>query len=123
MNRVVHFELSAKDFERAAKFYGDVFGWTFSKFEMPDGHVYWMINTGEEGPGINGGFMPQQEKPETINTLGVADVDAKVAAVVAAGGEVVFPKATIPTVGYLAYVKDTEGNVFGMMQDDPQAGM
>jgi predicted enzyme related to lactoylglutathione lyase len=27
----------------------------------------------------------------------------------------------IPGVGWLAYCKDTEGNVFGIMQDDPQA--
>ena len=27
----------------------------------------------------------------------------------------------IPGVGWLAYAKDTEGNIFGMMQNDPSA--
>jgi hypothetical protein len=30
-------------------------------------------------------------------------------------------KMPIPGVGWLAYVKDTEGNLFGMMQNDPNA--
>jgi predicted enzyme related to lactoylglutathione lyase len=28
----------------------------------------------------------------------------------------------VPGVGWLAYYKDTEGNIFGVMQDDRQAG-
>ncbi len=31
------------------------------------------------------------------------------------------PKMPIPNVGWLAYAKDTEGNIFGMMQNDPGA--
>ena len=31
------------------------------------------------------------------------------------------PKMPIPGVGWLAYLKDTEGNVFGLMQSDPSA--
>jgi len=27
----------------------------------------------------------------------------------------------IPAMGWLAYAKDTEGNIFGVMQDDPAA--
>lgn len=28
----------------------------------------------------------------------------------------------VPGVGWLAYCKDTEGNIFGMMQPDTKAG-
>ena len=31
------------------------------------------------------------------------------------------PKTAIPTVGYFAYCHDTEGNLFGVMQRDPDA--
>ncbi len=31
------------------------------------------------------------------------------------------PKTTLPGVGYLAYCQDTEGNVFGVMQEDRSA--
>ena len=38
----------------------------------------------------------------------------------AAGGTVALAKMPIPTVGWLAYGKDTEGNLFGMMQMRPE---
>ena len=34
---------------------------------------------------------------------------------------VAVPKMPIPGVGWLAYVKDSEGNILGMMQSDPAA--
>ena len=37
------------------------------------------------------------------------------------GATVAVPKMPVPGVGWLAYIKDTEGNIFGMMQNDPQA--
>ena len=37
-----------------------------------------------------------------------------------ASGNVEFVTA-IPGVGWLAYCKDTEGHIFGMMQNDPSA--
>jgi hypothetical protein len=37
------------------------------------------------------------------------------------GGQVVVPKMAVPTVGYLAYCKDTEGNIFGIFQPDAAA--
>jgi hypothetical protein len=38
-----------------------------------------------------------------------------------AGGAVALPKMPVPMVGWLAYGKDTEGNLFGMMQMDASA--
>ena len=42
-------------------------------------------------------------------------------AVVDAGGKLVMAKTPIPTIGYFAYLQDTEGNLFGVMQADPSA--
>jgi len=53
--------------------------------------------------------------------LDVPNVDDYVAKVEAAGGKVTLPKMAIPGVGYLAYCTDPEGNMFGMMQNDPAA--
>ena len=36
-------------------------------------------------------------------------------------GTLALPKMAVPGVGWLAYVKDTEGNILGMMQRDPNA--
>jgi hypothetical protein len=121
MPRPIHFEIPADDPARAIAFYEAVFGWRFSKWEGP--MSYWLITTGAEGePGINGGLMPRQHPDQPcVNTIGVADVDASVAVVERSGGQVAVPKMAIPGVGWLAYCKDTEGHIFGIMQPDPAA--
>jgi uncharacterized protein len=52
----------------------------------------------------------------------VDDVDAIAAAVVANGGTIIIPRTLIPTVGYLIFFRDTEGNAVGAMQYDSTAG-
>ena len=121
MARVVHFEIPADDPARAVKFYETVFGWKIQKWDGPEN--YWLAMTGEEGqPGINGAITGRGE-PTTVvvNTMDVASVDDSIAQVVANGGSVLMPKMPVPGVGYLAYGRDTEGNAFGMMQNDPSA--
>jgi hypothetical protein len=121
MSRVIHFEIPAAEPERAAAFYGKVFGWKFDKWAGP--MEYWMVTTGTDGkPGINGGML---KKPGpvavTTNTIDVDSADKALAAVAKAGGKQVMPKSPIPGVGYFAYCEDTEGNVFGVLQADPNA--
>ena len=123
MPRVVHFEVYADDIDRASKFYGDVFGWTVTKMELDGGAVYWLIDTGEEPKeGINGGMMPRPT-PEAINTvvLDVPSVDEYVEKITGGGGTVLVPKFAVPGVGYAAYFKDTEGNPFGIFEDNNAA--
>ena len=123
MPRVVHFEVYADDMDRASKFYGDVFGWTVTKMELDGGNVYWLIDTGEEpAEGINGGMMPRPT-PEAINTvvLDVPSVDEYVEKITAGGGNVLVPKFAVPGVGYAAYFRDTEGNPFGIFEDNNSA--
>jgi uncharacterized protein len=120
MNRVVHFEVSADDPERAAKFYETVFGWTATKWGGPKD--YWLLTTGpDDQPGINGGIFKRMGPVGHVNSIDVASVDDAAAKVVAAGGEVVVPKMPIPGVGWLIYCKDTEGSVFGLHQKDCDA--
>ena len=120
MSRVIHFEIPASDPERASAFYKKVFGWKIEKWPGPT--EYWMVTTGAEGtPGINGGLMRNTNVKTTTNTIGVESVDGAVDAVKKAGGKLVMPKTPIPTVGYFAYLEDTEGNMFGVMQPDANA--
>ena len=121
MPRVVHFEFAADDPDRASAFYSDVFGWEIDKWGGPC--EYWLAQTGEEGePGIDGGIARRREgsQPTTV-TLDVPSVDAFAANVEQAGGQVVVPKAPIPGVGWIAFCKDTEGNVFGIMEAEASA--
>jgi predicted enzyme related to lactoylglutathione lyase len=121
MPRVVHFEIPADDPDKVAKFYTDVFGWQIQKVEGP--MEYWLVYTGEEGsPGINGGiYRRSPEWGAYVNTLDVSSIDESIAAVVAAGGSIVTPKTAMTGLGWLAYFRDPEGNLFGMMQADETA--
>jgi len=120
MPRVVHFEIHADDPERAAKFYEKVFNWKISKWEGPVG--YWLVTTGEDKePGINGAIMHRVSKGSTWNTIDVPSVDEFVQKIVKADGKVVQKKTAVPGVGFMAYCADTEGNVFGIMQEDTKA--
>lgn len=121
MLRVVHFEINADDPERAAKFYEEIFGWKIKKWEGPID--YWLVTTGPEGqPGINGGIMKRMNpQASTYNTVDVPSVDEFSKKITEHGGKVVVPKTAVPGVGYMAYCADTEGNVFGIMQEDPTA--
>jgi uncharacterized protein len=121
MPRPVHFEIPAEKPDRAMKFYERIFGWKFQKWDGP--MEYWMITTGDAGtPGINGGLMPRKDPAQPcVNTMDVPDVDASLATIQAAGGTIAVPKMPIPGVGWLAYCKDTEGHIFGIMQNDPSA--
>ena len=126
MPRPVHFEVHATDLERAKSFYQTVFGWEFQRWNS---NPYWLIRTGEDGPGIDGGLTqrtgpePNGETPLTAFpiTIDVPDLDAYLSAVTRAGGSIVVGKSAMPSVGWLAYCRDTEGNVFGLIQNDVTA--
>ena len=126
MSRVIHFEIHAGDPDRAIKFYKNLFAWTFQKWEGP--MEYWLVTTGpNDQPGINGGLLRRQGGIDGqaviayVCTIDVADIDASLKTAEANGATVAVPKMPIPGMGWLVYCKDTEGNIFGMMQGDPSA--
>lgn len=121
MSRPVHFEIPAEDANRAVKFFGDVFGWKSSEFGENSG--YFLATTGDEGqPGIHGAIMQRKDPMQPVtNSISVDSIDKYAEKIVAAGGQIVVPKSVIPTVGYMAYFKDTEGNIHGLWQEDTSA--
>jgi predicted enzyme related to lactoylglutathione lyase len=123
MARVIHFEVPSTNMETSRKFYENVFGWKLQKWEGPT--EYYLITTGDPGaPGIDGGLGgAADEMHGTVNTLGVDDLDAVLKQVVANGGEIVMPRQDIPGVGYLAYVREPGGTLFGLMEALPGTSM
>ena len=128
MNRVVHFEIHAKDLDTIQKFYQDVFGWDIKDMGPQMGN-YRLVTTGKDEPskqwpGINGGITPRMgEVPkdgEPVNafvcTIEVENIDAILEKIQKAGGTVATDKMDVPGVGMLAYRKDPEGNIFGVLQ-------
>jgi predicted enzyme related to lactoylglutathione lyase len=120
MNRPVHFEIPAENPENAIEFYKTVFDW---KFELWGGPMeYWTIRTGDGQPGIDGGLMRRRDPAQPcVNTMEVENLDATIGVVEGAGGQCVVSKMPIPGIGWLAYCKDLDGHIFGVMQTDPAA--
>jgi predicted enzyme related to lactoylglutathione lyase len=121
MPRVVHFEINTDEPARAIKFYTDVFGWKIEKWKGP--LDYWLITTGGDNqPGIDGGLMRRMNPSSTtVNTIDVPSVDDFLTKIEEHGGRVVMPKTAIPGIGYHAYCQDTEGNIFGIIQENTSA--
>jgi hypothetical protein len=121
MARLVHFEMNVKDIHKTISFYEDVFGWRFQKWDGP--MDYWLVMTGdEEEPGIDGGLGYEEEGfPKVVNTIDVGDIDEIIKKIESKGGAIVRPKHAVPGVGWLAYFKDSEGVISGIMQNDPNA--
>lgn len=76
----------------------------------------------EKEPGIDGGLGKRTEaEPSTVNTIDVSSVDEYVKIIVKNGGSIIRPKMPVPGVGWMAYFKDPEGNLWGIMQTDKNA--
>ena len=119
--RVVHFDINAEDVEKVIEFYKTVFGWKFEKWEGP--MDYWLINTGKDEPGINGGLAVKEKGAAnlTMNTIAVSDIDKAIKDVAANNGTIIRPKSHMPGIGWLAFFKDPDGNMWIMKQEDTSA--
>jgi uncharacterized protein len=127
MTRVVHFEIHAEQPERAMRFYRSVFEWEFIPFPGVE-EDYWFIKTGEPGQtGIDGGLRHRDGPLDGtaitafVCTVAVDKLDRYLMKVRASGGKLVTDKHPVPGIGWLAYAKDTEGNIFGLLQADEDA--
>ncbi len=135
-NRVVHFEIEAKDAKRAKDFYASAFGWKMEE-QGEDFGGYIIVKTGEntgdmKDIGINGGIYQEEQKKLNAFScvIGVDDVDKAIADVKAAGGKVfddnktpdgkvLGEKMDIPGIGIYVKCEDTEGNRFTLLQPSP----
>ncbi|MDP3739933.1 MAG: VOC family protein [Hyphomonadaceae bacterium] len=127
-NRPVHFEIHASNPETSIAFYKALFGWRFERYQVPG--VYYGVITGDDTErGINGGLLQRLGPPPVegapVNswtvTVDVESVDKTLARALELGGTQALPKMSIPHVGYVAYIKDVDGNIVGLHQNDPGA--
>lgn len=126
-NRVVHFEIEAKDLDRAKKFYSEAFGWKMETMPAQYGE-YVVITTGDpkEPGGINGGLYTINDKEKEVNAyrcvIAVDDAEKSKADVKKAGGKILSENEKaddIPTVGLYLKCEDSEGNHFTLLQPSP----
>ncbi len=105
--------------EKAKKFYGSVFGWTFRDDPLPLGMKYTTWLAGEER---RGGMMPM---PPMVNApahwlvyLAAADVDATAAKAKALGGDQHVPPTDVRGIGRFAVLADPQGAAFAIARFD-----
>jgi predicted enzyme related to lactoylglutathione lyase len=121
MSAIVHFDVPAEDTGRAKKFYSSLFDW---KFESYPGMEYYLIATKnlDGTPGVGGGIGKRMAPSQRMmNYFGVASIDAAMKKVTRLGGKLIMGKMPVPGMGYLANCIDTEGNFFGLWEENKEA--
>lgn len=118
---VSHFEIPARDLERAARFYREVFGWTVEPVAW-GGHPYYKIRgSATEGrkEGIEGGLLPIEnsaDHPLLVIHISGADLEDCLRKIVDAGGRIDLPAEDADGMGRFARFRDPEGNLMGLWQ-------
>lgn len=116
---VSHFEIPARDVERAARFYREVFGWRVEPVAWEGGPYFKIREAGEPGKAIGGGLMPADggvDQPLLVLHVSGAPLEDWLERIVAAGGAVDQPPSRIGEMGSFARFRDPEGNRLGLWQ-------
>ena len=108
-------ELGTQDVEAAERFYGDVFGWTsvdmgaeyggYRIFQLGETRAAGMMKLPD--PAAPSGWAPY---------VAVEDADATVAKAKELGGSALLEPMDVPNVGRIAYLRDPQGAVFGILK-------
>ena len=117
--QMVHIEIPAGDTAKAREFWGGLFGWEFQAMEGSPTE-YHMTRFSE----TTGGAITEADgaKRGARVYFDVDDINAGVSRVKELGGET-SDAMPVPGMGWFATCTDTEGNEFGLWQNDPSASM
>jgi predicted enzyme related to lactoylglutathione lyase len=109
--KICYLEIPAADAERSSRFYREAFGWALRT--RGDGAIAFDDAVGEvSGTWVTG--RPPSAEPGIMVHVMVADLEAALAAVRAAGGEVL--NADAAPGERVGHVRDPFGNVIGVYQ-------
>jgi len=115
---MVHLEIPAGDTAKAREFWGGLFGWQFQAFEGGPTE-YHMTRFSESTGGAIMGADGDKRGPRVY--FDVDDIGAATARVGELGGQS-GEAMPVPGMGWFSVNKDTEGNEFGLWQNDQSAG-
>lgn len=116
--RVVNwFQIPVKDIERASAFYAHILGLSLQRADDEHKRAFFPMG---DNPDVAGGELMQAPflKPSMEGVLIYLNcpdgVDAVLERVSGAGGQMLMPKTPIPPHGFIATIRDTEGNSIGL---------
>jgi predicted enzyme related to lactoylglutathione lyase len=122
MTGIGYFGIPADDINRAKKFYASLLGWKIEPDTVLENKsLQWQnIITGEPEKGLmhTGGLFKRYVPGPIMNFVIIGDFDEVYARVESLGGRIVMPKNEIKSVGTVAMIQDTEGNILGLL--DPE---
>ena len=117
---VSHFEIPARDPERAARFYHEVFGWSVEPLAWE--HPYYKVRSsalsstaGREG--IDGGITEAGaglDHPLLMIHVEGEELESVLERITAAGGRIDLPATPVGSMGSWARFRDPEGNLLGL---------
>jgi uncharacterized protein len=114
--KLTHFEIRADDAERAQNFWSSLLGWQFNT--MPGEFPYSMADT---GGGLTAGLYESDSADRGLVVyFDVDDLDAALDQVRELGGKP-GERGPVPEIGWFAHCVDTEGNPFGLFEQDRSA--
>jgi predicted enzyme related to lactoylglutathione lyase len=116
-NTINWFEIPTTDLDRASRFYEVVLGARFKREHFDGTGMQMAVFEGEE-ESVRGALIDDKRRKPVADGalvyLHAHDLDASLARIEQAGGGVVMPKTDIGPPGFIALVRDTEGNVVGL---------
>lgn len=116
MNPGTWFEIPVLDMDRAERFYGAVFGFTFDRRPEMDGILMsWFpmaegMNTYGAGGALVRHAMLKPSADGTTIYLSTKSIEESLEKIEAGGGKMIMPKKDIGEYGYIAMFIDSEGN-------------
>jgi predicted enzyme related to lactoylglutathione lyase len=114
--KVVHVEFPSQDADRAQRFWEGVGGWSFQDSGMP-GIDYRMAQVSDRS---GAALMASDDRGHPSFYFDTDDIDASLAKVRELGGSAE-DQMPVPTHGWFAACKDSEGNAFHLWQGDSSA--
>jgi hypothetical protein len=115
--QMVHLEIPAGDTAKARAFWGGLFGWQWQAFDGPS--EYHMTRFSDSTGGAIYTPDPADRRGARVY-FDVDDINAGAARVRELGGEA-GDAMPVPAMGWFALCTDTEGNDFGLWQNDSNA--
>jgi uncharacterized protein len=115
--QMVHVEIPAGDTSKAREFWGSLFGWEFQEFPGPT--EYHMTRFSDTTGGAIYAPDPADKRGARVY-FDVDEINAANARVSELGGEA-GEALPVPGMGWFSICKDTEGNEFGLWQNDESA--
>ncbi len=119
-NPVGWFEVYVQDMDRAKRFYESVFQVKLERLNSPAemGIELWSFPMINDQMGASGALVKMVDGPSGGNVVLVyftcVDCAAEAARATASGGQIVREKMSIGPYGFIALIRDTEGNMVGL---------